>query len=237
MNLLRDSRARSRSRTSRRDSPAAPRLGFLDTAVAGRPRTSEQLQGATPFSFSRTDARGPSKIASGNPREWSTVGERIATTPAGPQARELSPIAPVGLQTPADRPACMRPTPARPLYQVAEGEVAFRTPGHPPVPQGSERLPSTEPMGRYSRVTRLEGENDQTMHTPRARIDGALEETQRPEHHRERRSEQDIRDARPPPDVTTRPAARPRAPGRRRVTSRRYTFSSPGSWESCRPPR
>ena len=54
-------------------------------------------------------------------------------------------------------------------------------------------------MGRYSRVTRLEGENDQTVRTPRARIDGALEETQRPKHHQERRPEQDIREGSPPP--------------------------------------
>ena len=194
MDLLRSRRTRSRSRTSRRGSPAAPRSGFLDTAAAGRPRTPEQLQRATPFGFSRTDARGPSRIASGNPREWSTVGEHIA-----PQARELSPIAPVGLETPTDQPACLRPAPARPLYRESESEVVFRTPGHPPVLQGSEHLPSTEPMGRYSRVTRLERENDQTVRTPRARIDGALEETQRSEHHRERRPEQDIRDGSPPP--------------------------------------
>ena len=181
MKHLRDSRTRSRSRTSRRDSPAAPRVGFLDAAVAGCPRTSEHLQGTTPFGSSGKDTRAPSKITSGNPREWSTIGERVAATPAGPQLRELSPIGPVGLQTPADRPACMQPTPVRPLYQIAEGEAAFRTPGHPPVPQGSEHSPSTEPMGRYSRVTRLEGENDRTVPTPRARIDEALEETQHPE--------------------------------------------------------
>ena len=141
MNLLREGRVRSRSRTSRRDSPAAPRVGFLDTPGEGCLRASEQPQGTTPFSFSRTNTRAPGKITPGTPREWSAVGERIATTPAGPQAQELSPIAPVGLQTPADRPACMQPTPARPLYQVAEGKVTFKDPWPPPCAAGIRASP------------------------------------------------------------------------------------------------
>ena len=149
-----------------------------------------------PFSFSMTSVRAPGKLVPETPREWSAVGERVATTPAGAQAQELSPIALVDLQTPADRPACMQPTPARPLYRTAEGEVAFRTPDQLPMLQGSKRLPSTEPMDRYTRVTRLEGRNDQAVPTPRVRIDRALEETQRPERHEERRAQQDIRDAR-----------------------------------------
>ena len=191
-----EGRVRSRSRTSRRDSQAALRVRFLDTPGEGCLRASEPPQGTTPFSLSMTSVRAPGKLVPETIREWSAIGERVATTPAGPQAQELSPIAPVGLRTMADRPACMQPTPARPLYQAAEGEVAFRTPGQPPVLQGSERLPSTEPMDRHTRVTRLEGRNDQAVPTPRVRIDRALEETQRPEHRRERRSEQDIRDAR-----------------------------------------
>ena len=182
-------RARSRSQTSRRNSPAAPRVGFLETPGGTHPGDPDLPPRMTSLSLSVTGMRAPSQLVPETPREWSSIGDHVATTPVGTQDQELSPITPIDLQTPAGRPACMEPTPARPLYRPAEDEVAFQTPGQPPVPKGSERLPSTEPMDRYARVTRLEGERTPAAHTPRVRIDRVLEETQRPECHEAERPE------------------------------------------------
>ena len=92
----------------------------------------------------------------------------------------------------------MERTPVRPFHRSTEDEVTFKTPGLPPEPEGSEHLPSTEPMDRYVRVTRLEEKDHQTVPTPRVRIDRALEETQRPEHHEREHPESSMQDLQTP---------------------------------------
>ena len=65
-----------------------------------------------PLSLPTAGVGAPSKLVPDTPTEWSSVGERVATTPVGSRERELSHIVAMDLRTPADRPAGMVPTSA-----------------------------------------------------------------------------------------------------------------------------
>ena len=121
----------SHSRTSRRSSPAAQRAEFLETPGGRYPRGPDLPQETTQFSHPIASMRAHSKLVTDTPREWSSVGERATIMPAGPKEQEPSPIVAMDLRTPADRPACMEPTPAHPLHRSPEDKVTFKTPGLP----------------------------------------------------------------------------------------------------------
>ena len=173
--------SRSRSRM-RRDSPTAERSGILGTP--GRRRSGspalppKEMQPGRPMISVGTR----SHRRADTPKERPAGGMRVGTTPTDWNGREKLIETAWDPQTPAGRPACMRPTPARPLHQVAEDEVTFRTPGVPLEPRGTERLPTTEPMDRYVRITREGDGSYPAGTTPRLRFNRAFGGTDQHEH-------------------------------------------------------
>ena len=94
-----EDRPRSRSRTSRRSSPAAPRVEFLETPGGRYPRGPDLPQGTTQLSHPIASMRAPNKLITNTPRDWSSVGVCAITMPVGLKEQELSPLVPMDLRT------------------------------------------------------------------------------------------------------------------------------------------
>ena len=170
----------SRSRT-RRASPTVELSEALGTLGRRRPR-SPTLSPRKTQPSRQSDSMGMRDREGAHTLRGQPVREaRVDTTYTDWKGREKPVETAWDPQTPAGRPPCMRPMP-RPLHRMTEDEVTFRTPGEPLEPRGTERLPTTEPMDRYVRITGEGGRSYPTGATPRLRFDQTFEETGRREH-------------------------------------------------------